>query len=408
METVAIVGANVAGGRAAETLRAEGFDGRIVLVDAERERPYERPPLSKELLRGEQLPETVFLRSRDFYEQQEIELRLGQRVERVDVAQATVLLASGERLPYGKLLICTGVAPRKLTIPGEALEGVFYLRTLQDAQRLASALTMRPRVLVLGTGFIGCEVAASARSMGCEVVLLGPKPPMCLALGGELAQFYTDYHRARGVDVRVGDTLVKLGGAQRVEAALTSSDETISCDLVVAGIGVTPAIEFLAGEPVAVDNGVVTDDFAQTSAPNVFAAGDVANWWHPRWQTFLRVEHFDHAQHHGIAAAKSMLGKGQPYAPIPFFWTEQFGLNLQYVGHGAGWSDIVFRGKLTEDAFSAFYLRNGRLIGCAAVNRFKDIAAAKLLLKTDTPVTAELLVDDTVDLRQLAITPSYS
>lgn len=403
MDTIAIVGASVAGGRAAETLREEGFDGRVVLVGTEPERPYERPPLSKEYLSGETTEEGVYLRPLEYYTDRGIELRLGARAMGLDPSSRTLELIDGGRLRYDKLLIATGAAPRRLAVPGADLAGILYLRTLRDAQDLRRQLAGARRVVIVGTGFIGAEVAASCRGAGLEVVALEAGPvPLQRALGREVGQIYAEIHRAQGVDLRTGERVVGFRGRGRVERVVTASGAAFDCDLVVVGAGVTPASEWLAGSGLALENGVLVDEFSRTNLPDVYAAGDVAHWWHPTLGERLRVEHFDNAQHQGAAAARSMLGKGEAYAPVPFFWSDQYGLHLQYVGHASGEDEVVFRGAAGGDAWSAFYLRDGRLRAALAVNRPKDVAAARRLIAGRVLVEARQLADEGRDLKALA------
>src|SRR5579862_5875288 len=273
--TYVIVGAGVAGANAAESLRGEGFTGRIVIVGEEREAPYERPPLSKQLLRGEREPAEVALRAADFYEKHGIELQREVRVLSLDLARRCLRCTSGEDLYFDKLLVATGANPRRLGIPGEQLSSVYYLRRLDDALRLREKLLTRPKVLIVGTGFIGCEVAASLRQMGCDVTLVGPSLPMEHVLGHEIAAFYTDRHLANGVTLRSGVTVSELRGAQVVEAARLSDGSELACDMAVIGVGVTPAVGWL-GSQVAVSDGVDTDELCRTNVAGVFAAGDVA------------------------------------------------------------------------------------------------------------------------------------
>jgi 3-phenylpropionate/trans-cinnamate dioxygenase ferredoxin reductase subunit len=396
-----ILGANLAGGTAAETLRKEGFDGRIVLVGAEPDGPYERPPLSKEYLRHESPRDDVFLNPLEYYREQDIELRRGQKAVRLNAAGKSVVLESGDEVPYDRLLITTGTTPRKLRVPGADRESIFYLRTLRDSDALGEALQKRPRVLVIGAGFIGSEVAASARSLGCEVTMLEVAPvPLVRALGEQLGAVYADFHREQGVEVRTNTGIAEFRGSGRLEAAVTTSGDTIPCDVAVIGVGVAPATAFLEGSGVALENGVLTDELCRANVPDIFAAGDVANWWHPTWQERLRLEHYDNAVNQGTAAAKSMLGKGEPYAPIPYFWSDQYDLNLQYLGYASRWDEIVLRGSQAEHSFSAFYLLDGRVRACLSVNRFPDQAAARRLISAGSPVDGRRLADETVEIEQ--------
>jgi 3-phenylpropionate/trans-cinnamate dioxygenase ferredoxin reductase subunit len=401
------VGGSVAGGRAAETLRQQGFDGRIVLVGAEPERPYERPPLSKEYLVGKVAEDRLYLRPLEYYDEQGIELWLGARATRLAPQEGPrsrcIELADGRRLSYDKLLIATGAAPRQLPVPGAELPGILYLRTLRDARELRRGMAAASRVCVVGAGFIGAEVAASCRAAGLEVVLLEMEAwPLERALGREVGRLCAAIHRAHGVDLRTGQRVVGFRGHGRVEQVVTASGDAVDCDLVVVGVGVVPECGWLAGSGVALCNGVVVDEMCATNVPGVYAAGDVANWWHPTLRTRLRVEHFDNAQNQGVAAAKSLLGVGQPYAPVPFFWSDQYDLKLQYVGHTTGQDDVVLRGSVEAASWSAFYVRDGYLVAAVAANRFKDVAAARQLITRRVPVEARRLADESTDLRALA------
>jgi 3-phenylpropionate/trans-cinnamate dioxygenase ferredoxin reductase subunit len=404
-----IVGANLAGGRAAEALRAGGAQERIVLVGAEPDRPYERPPLSKAFPAGQLAEEKVYLRPAEYYASQGIELLLGRRATRLDPRERVVELEDGARLRYTALLIATGAAPRRLAAPGGDLEGVLYLRDLRDARRLRDRLAAgsKPaqRVVVVGAGFIGAEVAAVARGLGHEVVVLEALPvPLERALGPVVGGLYAEIHRARGVDLRTNAAVTEIlerGGEFQVR---TASGERFDCDLVVVGVGVTPEVGWLESSGIQLRNGVVVDELCRTSLPDVYAAGDVANWWHPRLGHHLRVEHFDNAQNQGVAAARSMLGQGQPYAPVNYFWSDQYDLSLQYVGHASGEDQVVLRGQVDGGSWSAFYLRDGALKAALGVNRFRDVSAARQLIARDVPVTPEQLRDESLDLKSLART----
>lgn len=400
--TYVIIGASVTGGRAAETLRAEGFDGKIRLIAAEPERPYQRPPLSKEYLRGERDANGVYLRPLEFYERQQIELLVNQRVARIDVLAKRAYLENGEAVPYDKALVATGATPRRLSVPGSDLAGVVTLRTIEDSTWLKEQFAQRPRVLVVGSGFIGCEVAASARVLGCDVVMISRSLPMSHVIGEGLGEMYASVHRDHGVDIRMRADIAQFRGSDRLEAAVTSSGETVACDVAIIGIGVSPETALLSGEPVILENGIVTDEFCRTSAPELFAAGDVANWWHPKLQKRIRIEHFYNARNQGIAAAKNMLDTAHPYAPIPYFWSDQYDLNLQYVGYGSATDRIVLRGDLASRSVSGFFLdADERLTACLVVNRDSDLAAARKLLESGHPVNTEQLADDSFDLKQL-------
>lgn len=403
MPTAVIVGAGLAGGRAAETLRQQGFEGRVVLLGAEPERPYERPPLSKDYLWGKREEEEVFLRPAGYYAEQDIDLWLDVHATALDPAAQRLDLADGRALRYDMLLIATGATPRRLNAPGADLDGVLYLRTLRDARALRRRIQSGGRVVVVGAGFIGAEVAASCREAGLEVTMLEAlDAPLERALGRAIGLAYAEIHRAHGVDLRLGEGVAALRGHGRVEQVVTASGALIDCDFVVVGVGVSPATGWLDGSGVALGNGVLVDEYCRASAPNVFAAGDVAHWWHPTLGERLRVEHFDHAQHHGVAAARNMLGAGAAYAPVPYFWSEQYDVKLHYVGHASGNDEAVLRGRIGDEAWSVFYLRDGRVRAALAVNRYKDAAAARKIIAAARPVDPAVLADEGSDLRALS------
>ncbi|HEX2171416.1 MAG TPA: FAD-dependent oxidoreductase [Dehalococcoidia bacterium] len=403
MTTAVIVGANLAGGRAAETLRQAGYEGRIVLIGGEPDRPYERPPLSKEYLAGKADEEKLYLRPLDYYAEHEIELRLGVRATTLDPAGRSLMLADGELLDYDNLLICTGAAPRPIEAPGADLPGILYLRTLRDAEYLRGRKEHARRVVVVGAGFIGAEVAATCRQAGLEVILLEALPvPLERGLGRRVGEIYARIHRDRGVDLRTNAAVAAFRGHGLVEQVVTASGEAFECDFVVVGVGVAPEVGWLAGSGLQIENGILVDEFCRTNLPGVYAAGDVANWWHPTLGQRLRVEHYDNAQNQGVAAAKSMLGQGEPYAPVPFFWSDQYDLNLQYVGHARGDDEVVLRGDPSGESWSAFYLREGRVQAALAVNRFRDVSAARQLIAKRVPITPAQIADEGTDLRALA------
>jgi 3-phenylpropionate/trans-cinnamate dioxygenase ferredoxin reductase subunit len=402
-DRIVIVGGSVAGGRAAETLRGEGFDGKIVLIGAESERPYERPPLSKNVLHAEGDDEKVYLRPLSFYGEQSIDLRLGIRATGLDLANRQVVVDRGRPEAFDKLLIATGARVRSLRVPGIDLPGVFYLRNLADALAIRRASEGARRVVVIGAGFIGAEVAATSRRRGLDVTVLEMLPvPLQRGLGDVVGAIYADIHRDHGVDLRLSEGIRSFQGDGRLERVVTASGSTIECDLAVVGVGVQPEIDWLIGSGVTLDNGVLVDELCRTNVPDVFAAGDVANWWHPTLGERLRVEHYENGQNQGVAAARSMLGIGEPYEPVPYFWSDQYDLTLQYVGHASGLDDVVFRGDISSRKFLAFYLRDGRLRAALGINRFRDVSAARRLIRDKASVTAEQLADEQVDLRKLA------
>lgn len=402
--TFVIVGANLAGGRAALALRNEGFDGRIVLVGEEPEPPYERPPLSKEYLRGQLPKDKLFIAERTAYEAQEIELRLSVRATRIDVQARALELASGERLRFDKLLLATGGRPRRLHVPGAELPGVYYLRTCADADALATELRAGRHVVVIGAGFIGAEVAASARALGLDVSVLEiASVPLERAVGGEVGQVYADLHRDHGVDLRLEEGIERIEGSARAERVVTTKGARIDCDVVVVGIGIQPNVEIAADTGIeATTNGITVNEYCETSVPGIFAAGDVARFYHPLLNEQVRLEHWANAQNQGQAAARNMLGRGERYTEVPWFWSDQYDVNMQYVGYASTWDATVVRGSMAERKFTVFYLKDGVLRAALAFNRFRDIRATRELIRARTRPDPAKLEDDDVDLRSLA------
>ncbi len=401
-QTFVIVGANLAGGRAAFALRKEGFDGRTVLIGAEPDPPYERPPLSKEYLRGDMAKEKVFIAKPEAYEEQSIELRLGVRVTRLDAAGHAVELEGGDRIPYDKLLLATGGAPIRLSVPGSELDGIHYLRTLSDSERIGSELQAGRRLTVIGAGFIGAEVAATAHTKGLDVSVVEMAPvPLGRALGAEMGGIYADIHRDRGVHLYTGEAIERFEGSSRVERVVTSTGRSIECDFVVAGVGIKPATELAEGAGPEIDNGVVVNEFCETSAPDVYACGDVANFFHPVLGHRLRVEHWSNAQNQAASAAKNMLGQREPYVEIPWFWSDQYDLNMQYVGHALRWDEVVLRGDVRERKFTAFYIEGGRLRAALTVNRHRDIRPSRELIRQGIAIESAKLRDEAIELKSL-------
>ena len=400
--TFAIVGASLTGASAALTLRDEGFDGRVVLIGAEPELPYERPPLSKAYLRGEQPFEKALVRPESKYRELQIDLRLGRAAIRLDPAAREIELDGGERVSYDAVLIATGGRNRRPPIPGLELPGVYDLRTRQDADRLRAELAPGRKAVVVGLGFIGSEVAASLRASGVEVTAIEPaKAPLVRVLGEQVGAVIAALHADHGVRTIFGDTVVRFDGEQRVERVVTKGGERIDCDFAVVGIGIEPNTGIVSGTPIRIDNGIVVDEFCRTNVPGVFAAGDAANHFHPTFGRHLRVEHWQNALKQGAAAARSMLGKGQPYDEVHWFWSDQYDVNLQYAGFHATWDALVVRGSLEQHDGIAFYMNDGRVDAAVALNRGKDIRKVMPLIRQRRAVDVQSLGDPAVDLRTL-------
>jgi 3-phenylpropionate/trans-cinnamate dioxygenase ferredoxin reductase component len=400
--TYVIVGAGMAGAKSAEALRAEGFDGRIVLIGDEDERPYERPPLSKGFLRGELDREKLYVHPESFYAEHDIELRPGTRAQAVDVDARQVVLAEGDRLRFDRLLLATGAKPRRLGLDGVDLTGVHYLRELSDAYALRAAFGRSRRLVVIGGGWIGAEVAASARQLGLEVAIVEPAEVMLeRALGRELGGFYGELHRDNGVELHTGAMPVRLDGDERVSAVRLQDGRRLECDLVLVGIGVIPRTELAERAGILVENGIIATRQLETSVPGIFVAGDVASAQHPFYGRRVRVEHWANALNQPAVAAQSMLGKPAAYDRLPYFFSDQYDVGMEFVGDPAGSDELVFRGDLAQREFIAFWLSQGRVIAGMNVNVWDVVDDIKALINSRTAVDSRSLRDSDVPLGKL-------
>jgi 3-phenylpropionate/trans-cinnamate dioxygenase ferredoxin reductase component len=401
-DTFVIVGASLAGAKAAETLRAEGFDGRLVLVGSEDERPYERPPLSKDYLRGEADRETTFVHPEGFYAEHDIELRLGRTAVSLNTAGAELALDDGERLRYDRLLLTMGSEPRRLSIPGAELDGVMYLRSVADCDALRGRLDRGGAVVVIGAGWIGAEVAASARQRGLEVTVIEPlEVPLERVLGREVGAVYRDIHLDHGVQILLGTGVEAFEGAGAVERVRLSDGRALECDFVVVGIGVQPRTELAAEAGLTVDNGILVDEHLRTSAPGVFAAGDVANARHPFYGEPIRVEHWANALYQGPAAARAMLGQADAYDRLPYFFSDQYDVGMEYAGFAREWDRVVFRGDPAAREFIAFWLVGQRVVAGMNVNMWDVTDTIQSLIRERVPVDDRRLADPDLPLEDL-------
>jgi len=400
-----IVGASLAGAKAAETLREEGFGGAIVLIGSEDERPYERPPLSKGYLLGKDDRDVIFVHPEGWYAEHDVDLRLGTTVTSVDRSARRVLLAGGGSVPYDRLLLTTGSSPRRLNLPGADLDGVLYLRTVGDSERLAAALRGGGQVVIAGAGWIGLETAAAAREYGCEVTVVEPEPgALHRSLGPELGEVFADLHRSHGVTFRFGEGLSEMtGSGPAVAAAVTSSGAELPAQTVIIGVGVVPNVALAAEAGLEVDNGIVVDEALRTSDPDIFAAGDVANAFNTLLGRRVRVEHWGNALAGGPVAARSMLGKDAAYDWVPYFFSDQYDLGMEVAGlpDPGSYDEIVYRGDRDSGEFISFWLADGTVVAGMNVNVWDVNDDIQALIRSGTPVDPARLADPDVPLTDL-------
>jgi 3-phenylpropionate/trans-cinnamate dioxygenase ferredoxin reductase component len=402
---IVIVGASLTGGAAATTLRSEGFDGPIALIGEEPHPPYERPPLSKEYLRGESSAESADLHPVDWYKENDVDLRLRSRVRRVDPGARVVHLGdgTGTEIPFEKVLVATGGRNRRIAVPGVDLEGVHALRTIEEADGIREEAKPGRKAVVVGAGFIGCEVAASLRALGVEVEVVEIfGTALQRALGPDVGKVFEGVHRDHGVSFHFGQVVERFLGTSRVEEVVTDRGVRIGCDFVVVGIGIEPNVDVVDGTDIEVDDGILVDAFCRTSREGVYAAGDVANHRHPLFDQRLRVEHWDNALKQGAAAARSMMGRKERYDDPHWFWSDQYEQNLQSIGLLTDWDEMVIRGNMEERDFLAFYLKERVLMGAVGLNRGKHVRRCGALIRARHPLDPVALKDEDVDLKKLA------
>ncbi len=402
-QTFVIVGASLAGAKAAETLRDEGFGGRIVLVGEEPVRPYERPPLSKGYLRGEAGFDDAAVHSATFYTEHDIELLTSTSATAVDPSSKVVTLDPGGTLGYDQLLLATGATPRVLSIPGSELEGIQYLRTIESCDTLRYALDLAQRVVVVGGGWIGSEVAASARQLGKDVALIeAGRVPLERVLGPEVGEIFKNLHADQGIELHLNVGVESFRGAGSAEEVLLADGTAVAGDLFVVGVGVIPRTELAEGAGLELDNGVVVDQYLSTSVPEIWAAGDVASAFHPLFGTNIRLEHWSSALNQGPVAAKNMLGQHIAYDKIPYFFSDQYDLGMEYSGYATRWDSIVFRGDVEKREFIAFWLAEDRVLAGMNVNVWDVTEPIAALVRSQQTVDVRQLQDPKVDLATLA------
>jgi NADPH-dependent 2,4-dienoyl-CoA reductase/sulfur reductase-like enzyme len=400
-----IVGASLAGAKAAETLREEGFGGSVVLIGEEDELPYERPPLSKGYLLGRDARDSVFVHEAGWYRENDVDLRLGTKATSIDRTARRVGLAGGESVPYDRLLITTGASPRRLAIPGADLDGVLYLRTLGDSERLGAALRGGGSVVIAGAGWIGLETAAAAREFGCDVTVVEPDSGVLRrSIGPELGEVFEDLHRSHGVTFRFNEGLSEVtGSGGSVTGAITSSGEELPARIVIIAVGVTPNAGLAAEAGLEVDNGIVVDERLRSSGPDIFAAGDTANAFNTVAGRRIRVEHWGNALASGPIAARSMMDKDAVYDWVPYFFSDQYDLGMETAGlpEPGRYDDIVYRGDKESGEFIAFWLDEGIVVAGMNVNVWDVNDDIQALIRSSAEVDPARLADPDVPLSEL-------
>lgn len=399
-----ILGGGLTGHAAALAARHNDYPGRITIVSDEANPPYDRTPLSKAVLQGKKEPDELGFQPDGDYSSDDITVLTATRAAGVDFDTRRVDLSGSETLEYDDLLIATGTRPITLNNAGFDLDGVHYLRTIDDAKAIQSDLAESQRVVVIGAGFIGSEVASSARTLGKDVTLVDMlEAPMSSALHPDITSVCAAIHQDQGVELRMSSRIDEVRGDGRVKQAILSDGTIIDCDMVVVGVGVRPNVEIFADTNLQVDNGVVTDEFCRTNIPNVYAAGDVANWWHPELQQRMRIEHFDNAGSQGAHAGKMIAGAtDEPFAPIPYFWSDQYDTNIQWAGHAPDDSEVVIRGNPDERAITAFYLKTGAICAAVTVNQAREFRSARRLVSARAEIDSATLASPDTDIRKLS------
>jgi 3-phenylpropionate/trans-cinnamate dioxygenase ferredoxin reductase component len=400
---IVVIGGGVASAAAVAALRSEGFDGDITLVSAEDTVPYERPPLSKEFLLGRS--GSVPVKDAAWYEQNSVELVLGRRATGLDLAARTVALSDGSVLGYDQLLLATGVRPRVL--PGLDADGVCYLRTVQDAAELRDRIDAAGHVVVLGGGFIGCEVASAAIQLGKRATILEALPTLLhRALGPDLGQVVAGIHRDAGVDVRTGQLVTGVTPRPGGGVTVATSDGAVDADVLVVGVGTVPNQELAEQAGLPAENGILVDEHFATAAPGVWAVGDAAAQYLPRYGHRVRVEHHDTALRHGRAVARNMLGRPEPFGDVHWFWSDQFEHTISSAGLPDVTGPLIIRGSFEQRSFSAFSLDGDQLRAVISLNRPKDVLDVRKLIARDHTATPDQLRDESLPLKRLVPSPA--
>lgn len=402
-EHLVIVGGGQAAAQAAQSARLAGFEGKLSLFAEEPFLPYQRPPLSKKYLAGEVEAERLFLKPEDFYQSREIDVVRGEKIESVDLAARTASGSSIGTVEFSHLLLATGSEPRRLAVAGSELAGIHYLRSIADVEAIRQDFEPGKRLLVVGAGYIGLEVAAVAASAGLQVTVVETgSRVMARSVSAEMSAFYTDRHRSAGVDIRLDCALTGFSGDQQLQAATTATGESLPCDIAVVGIGIVPRTELAAQAGLAIDNGIAVDAQGKTAVPGVFAAGDCTSHPHPWVGQRVRLESVQNAIEQGKAVASAICGGNDEFNAVPWFWSDQYDLKLQIAGLSLGYDSTVIRGKPDDGSFSVFYLQRGRVIAVDSVNDPRVFILAKQHLGNKPAWPADVLADTNSDLAALA------
>lgn len=404
--TIIIVGGGIAGVHSALSLRKEGYKGRVLLFDRDSNLPYDRPPLSKDFILGKSDEKVISLVKPTELEELEIELKLGEEIKSVDIEKKVVVSENGTSYRWDKLLLATGTNLRRLKIEGDHLENIFYLKTLSDAKQIKESLKDVKEIAVVGAGFIGAELASTFTQLGKKVTIIERSDlPMERIFGPKIGEFFLNLHKNNGVDVITGDSVKVFKGEKQVEQIITDNGHVVNCQAVVIGIGVDPNTPF-THEKLKINRGYVVDEYGQTTVKDIFAAGDCAVW--PYNGNHIHVEHWDHAVYHGQTVAKNMIAdEPQRYNRLPYFWSDQYGARIQYVGHAIEYETVVFRGGLESGKFTCFYLDKDDFIQAALVfNEPKNIIALRKIINQRQKIKKEFLMDTSIPLRQLFAKPS--
>ena len=401
-DVTVIVGAGQAGGDLASALRQQGYGGRIVLIGDEPAVPYRRPPLSKAFLSGDIGEEALYLKPREAYDRHRIELLTGRRVTAIDRAAHELTLDDGSHMHYGKLVLATGGRARRLDLPNAEKPNIHYVRTIGDVQRLRAQFTPGQRLVIIGGGYVGLEIAAVSIKCGLKVSLVEAMPRLLARVTGpELSAYYHGVHSRRGVEIRLGAGVSGIEGEGRAEAVLLQNGERLPADVIVVGIGLIPNTELAQQAGLAVDNGILVDLYSQTSDPDIYAAGDCTNHDNGFLGRRLRLESVPNASEQARVVAASICGNPVPHSGMPWFWSDQYELKLQMAGLSQGHDRVVIRGSMDKDNFAAFYLRNGVVIAVDSVNRAQDFLFGKKMVGARLPVDPSALADETVALKSL-------